>query len=163
MTSSIFLSFHIIFAVAIVILVLVQHGKGADMGAAFGSGSAGSLFGSSGAGTFLSKATATLAALFFVTSLLLTYFQSARSGSGVMGSVISEAAKEAAKDANKDATKDAAKDAKVIDKSVPSISVTPARTTAPLSVSSTPPVSVTPATVAPATPVPAPAAPVPAK
>ncbi len=135
---SVLLSFHVFLAIAIVILVLVQHGKGADMGAAFGTGSAGSVFGSSGAGTFLSKATATCAATFFVTSLLLTYFQSARGGAGVMGGVMNEAAKEA----TKDATKDAAKDAKVVDKSVPTISVSPTPAPAPLSVTTTPPATV---------------------
>jgi len=64
---------HVISAVALVVLVLVQHGKGADMGAAFGSGSAGSLFGSSGSANFLSRTTAVTAAIFFVTSLGLTY------------------------------------------------------------------------------------------
>ena len=57
---------HILAAVGIVVLVLLQHGKGADMGAAFGSGSAGSLFGSAGAANFLSRTTAILAAVFFV-------------------------------------------------------------------------------------------------
>ena len=59
------------------VLVLLQHGKGADMGAAFGSGSAGSLFGSAGAANFLSRTTAILAAVFFVSSLGLTYFSAA--------------------------------------------------------------------------------------
>jgi preprotein translocase subunit SecG len=57
-------------------LVLMQHGKGADMGAAFGSGSAGSLFGSSGSANFLSRSTAVAATVFFVTSLALTYLYS---------------------------------------------------------------------------------------
>jgi preprotein translocase subunit SecG len=65
---------HIIVAVAVVVLVLLQHGKGADMGAAFGSGSAGSLFGSSGSANFLSRSTAILATLYFQTSLGLAYF-----------------------------------------------------------------------------------------
>ena len=65
---------HILAALGIVVLVLLQHGKGADMGAAFGSGSAGSLFGSAGASNFLSRTTAVLAAVFFATSLGLTYF-----------------------------------------------------------------------------------------
>ncbi len=60
-------------AVVLIGLVLVQHGKGADMGAAFGSGSAGSLFGSSGSANFLSRSTAVAAAVFFVTSMTLTY------------------------------------------------------------------------------------------
>jgi preprotein translocase subunit SecG len=73
---------HVLAAAAIVVLVLLQHGKGADMGAAFGSGSAGSLFGSAGAANFLSRATAGLAAVFFVTSLGLTYFSAHTSKSG---------------------------------------------------------------------------------
>ncbi len=63
----------IVSALGIIGLVLIQHGKGADVGAAFGSGSAGSLFGSSGAANFLSRTTAALAAVFFVGCLLLTY------------------------------------------------------------------------------------------
>jgi len=73
---------HILAAVAIVVLVLLQHGKGADMGAAFGSGSAGSLFGSSGAANFLSRSTGILAAVFFASSLGLTFLQAAPSKSG---------------------------------------------------------------------------------
>ena len=64
-----------LFSVAVLIaLVLIQQGKGADMGAAFGSGSAGSLFGASGSSNFLSKTTAIFALIFFLTSLSLTYF-----------------------------------------------------------------------------------------
>ncbi len=59
---------HIIVAIAVIALVLLQHGKGADMGAAFGSGSSGSLFGASGSANFLSRSTAILASLFFLTS-----------------------------------------------------------------------------------------------
>ena len=65
---------HLLFAVSVIVLVLLQQGKGADMGASFGSGASGSLFGSSGSANFLSRTTAILAALFFVTSLVLTYF-----------------------------------------------------------------------------------------
>jgi preprotein translocase subunit SecG len=65
---------HVLVAVAVVGLVLLQHGKGADMGAAFGSGSSGSLFGASGSANFLSRSTAVLATMFFLTSLGLTYF-----------------------------------------------------------------------------------------
>lgn len=67
---------HVITAAVLVGLVLMQHGKGADMGAAFGTGSAGSLFGSSGSANFLSRSTAVAATLFFVTSLSLTYIYS---------------------------------------------------------------------------------------
>jgi preprotein translocase subunit SecG len=73
---------HILAAIGITVLVLLQHGKGADMGAAFGSGSAGSLFGSAGAANFLSRTTAVLAAVFFATSLGLTYFHASPSKSG---------------------------------------------------------------------------------
>lgn len=68
---------HVVAAVVLVILVLLQHGKGADMGAAFGSGSAGSLFGSSGSANFLSRSTKYAAMVFFATSLTLTYIYSA--------------------------------------------------------------------------------------
>jgi preprotein translocase subunit SecG len=67
---------HLIVAVTLCGLVLLQHGKGADMGAAFGSGSSGSLFGASGSANFLSRTTAILAAVFFVSSLGLTYLGS---------------------------------------------------------------------------------------
>jgi len=70
---------HVIVAFGICALVLLQHGKGADMGAAFGSGSSGSLFGASGSANFLSRSTAVLATIFFVSSLGLTYFGSTRS------------------------------------------------------------------------------------
>lgn len=65
---------HLLVAVGIIALVLLQHGKGADMGAAFGSGASGSLFGATGSANFLSRTTAVLATLFFLTSLGLTYF-----------------------------------------------------------------------------------------
>ncbi|WPB59076.1 preprotein translocase subunit SecG [Xylophilus sp. GOD-11R] len=73
----------IISALTMIGLILVQHGKGADMGAAFGSGSAGSLFGASGSANFLSRSTAVLAAVFFVCTLALAYFGNLRTtGSG---------------------------------------------------------------------------------
>ncbi len=62
---------HVVAAVVLIGLVLIQHGKGADMGAAFGTGSAGSLFGSGGSANFLSRSTAVAASVFFVTSLSL--------------------------------------------------------------------------------------------
>ncbi len=70
---------HVLVGISVIGLVLLQHGKGADMGAAFGSGSAGSMFGSSGSANFLSRATAILATLFFLTSLGMTYLGSQRS------------------------------------------------------------------------------------
>ena len=67
---------HVIAAATLIGLVLVQHGKGADMGAAFGTGSAGGLFGSSGSANFLSRSTAVAATMFFITSMSLTYLYS---------------------------------------------------------------------------------------
>lgn len=61
-------------ALAIIGLVLIQHGKGADMGAAFGSGASGSLFGATGSSNFLSKSTAVAAAVFFAATLALAFF-----------------------------------------------------------------------------------------
>lgn len=85
MLLNVILTIHVLLSIAIVVLVLLQHGKGADMGAAFGTGSAGSLFGSSGAANFLSRSTAVCAGLFFTTSLGLTYFYAPKSATGVMG------------------------------------------------------------------------------
>ena len=79
---------HVLAALTIAVLVLLQHGKGADMGAAFGSGSAGSLFGSAGAANFLSRTTAVLAAVFFATTLALTYFSAPSKSSGVTESLV---------------------------------------------------------------------------
>jgi preprotein translocase subunit SecG len=78
---------HILAALGVIVLVLLQHGKGADMGAAFGSGSAGSIFGSAGAANFLSRTTAVLAAVFFATSLALTYFSAPSRSGGVTESL----------------------------------------------------------------------------
>lgn len=73
---SVVLTVHILVALAIIGLVLMQHGKGADMGAAFGSGASGSLFGATGSANFLSRTTGVLAAVFFLTSLTLAYVAS---------------------------------------------------------------------------------------
>lgn len=71
------LAVHILVAIAVVVLVLIQHGKGADAGAAFGAGAAGgasgSVFGAQGASNFLSRTTAVLATVFFLTSLSMAY------------------------------------------------------------------------------------------
>jgi preprotein translocase subunit SecG len=79
-------------AIAIIILVLLQHGKGADMGAAFGGGASGSLFGATGSANFLSRSTAAVATVFFVATLGLAYAgtamkRPASGGGGVMDSV----------------------------------------------------------------------------
>src|SRR3954471_21236010 len=64
---------HVVVALAIIGLVLLQHGKGADMGSGFGGGASSSLFGATGSANFLSRATAVLATLFFILSLVLAY------------------------------------------------------------------------------------------
>ena len=82
----------ILSALAMIGLILVQHGKGADMGTAFGSGASGSLFGASGSANFLSRATAVLATIFFVCTLALAYFGfSVRSAPAAGGSVLDRA------------------------------------------------------------------------
>jgi len=81
---------HVGVALAICGFVLLQHGKGADMGAAFGSGASGSLFGASGSANFLSRTTAVLAVVFFASTLALAYFGNLRPAS--TGSVLENAA-----------------------------------------------------------------------
>ena len=73
MSSEIILIIHVIIAVALVGLILIQHGKGADAGAAFGSGASSTVFGSQGSASFLTRITAGLATAFFITSLTLAY------------------------------------------------------------------------------------------
>ena len=142
--SNLIIVVQVISALSIIGLVLMQHGKGADMGAAFGSGASGSLFGASGSSNFLSKATAVAAAVFFGTTLTLAYIGNDRSGgdnAGVMGRAQAPAA---------------------------GIPVTAPLQTAPADVPTLPAGSAVPAAPAsgvpavPATPVPAPAAPAPA-
>ena len=85
-------------ALTIIGLVLLQHGKGADMGAAFGSGASGSLFGATGSSNFLSKSTGIAAAVFFIATLTLAYFGGTRStvvGGGVMDNLPSTPVKSA--------------------------------------------------------------------
>ena len=79
---------HMLFAAGIVGLVLLQRGKGAEAGAGFGAGASGTVFGARGSSSFLSRSTAILAALFFITSLALAYLGSKPVSSGsVMDSV----------------------------------------------------------------------------
>jgi preprotein translocase subunit SecG len=86
---------HVLVALGIIGLVLLQHGKGADMGSGFGSGSSGSLFGATGSANFLSRMTAALATIFFVTSLGLAYLGTHRSvaPAGVMEGLKQDAEK----------------------------------------------------------------------
>ncbi|MFN9472672.1 preprotein translocase subunit SecG [Acidovorax sp.] len=83
---NVILAVQMLTALGMIGLILIQHGKGADMGAAFGSGSSGSLFGASGSANFLSRTTAVLAAVFFAATLALAYFGNARPASS--GSVL---------------------------------------------------------------------------
>lgn len=79
--QSLALVVHVILAAVVIGLVLIQHGKGADAGAAFGSGASATVFGSRGAGSFLSRATTIAATLFFLTSLLLFWMAAHRDAS----------------------------------------------------------------------------------
>lgn len=90
---SIVLTVQMLCAIGMIGLILVQHGKGADMGAAFGSGASGSLFGATGSANFLSRTTAILATVFFVCTLALAYFGNARPVGG--NSVLESAAAQA--------------------------------------------------------------------
>jgi len=87
MLTTVLIVLHILTALAIIGLVLLQHGKGADMGSGFGGGASGSLFGATGSANFLSRATAVLAAIFFTLSLALAYVATRRpteEGGGVI-------------------------------------------------------------------------------
>ncbi|MGE5792745.1 MAG: preprotein translocase subunit SecG [Bacteroidota bacterium] len=88
------LTVHVLAALGEIGLVLLQHGKGADVGAAFGSGASGSLFGATGSANFLSRTTAILAAVFFVSSLGLAYLANVKPRTG--GSVMDAGAPPAA-------------------------------------------------------------------
>ena len=135
----------VISALAIIGLVLMQHGKGADMGAAFGSGASGSLFGATGSSNFMSKATALAAAIFFGSTLALAYIGNTRvagTDEGVMGRITVPSSQAPAS-------------------GIPA--TTPAQT-APADVPTLPGNNAAPAAAIPATPAqaPAPAAPAPA-
>ena len=145
----------VISALAIIALVLLQHGKGADMGAAFGSGASGSLFGASGSSNFLSKSTAVAAAIFFASTLALAYMGNNRGpGAAPSGGVMERMAAPAnGVPANAGAAVPATTtpaDAPAPTAGVPTVTDVPAAPAAAV------PAPVAPAT-APAAPVPAPA------
>lgn len=96
MLMTVILVVQMLAALAMIGLVLIQHGKGADMGASFGSGSSGSLFGATGSANFLSRSTAVLATIFFACTLALAYFGNLRGGPAEGGSSILERAAPAA-------------------------------------------------------------------
>jgi preprotein translocase subunit SecG len=86
--QSVLVIIHVLLSVCLIVLVLIQRGKGSDIGAAFGSGASQTVFGSRGSASFLTRATAVLATLFFVTSLSLAYL----SGQGVQRQSVTEIA-----------------------------------------------------------------------
>ena len=108
MWTTLLIVIHVLVALAIIGLVLLQHGKGADMGSGFGGGSSGSLFGATGSANFLSRTTAVLAAIFFLLSLALAYTATrkpAAEGGGVIDAIRQqEAQKPAPKAEQKPAT-----------------------------------------------------------
>jgi preprotein translocase subunit SecG len=151
-------------ALAIIGLVLVQHGKGADMGAAFGSGASGSLFGASGSSNFLSKSTAVAAAIFFVTTLGLASFGTNRPHASVGGGVMERVTVPVDKSANipvSGAPAPAAGAPASAGDVVP-VTTAPAAPAAAVAVPSAQGVPAAPA-AAPAAPAAVPAAPAPAK
>jgi preprotein translocase subunit SecG len=88
--TNVLIVLHVLSALGIIGLVLLQHGKGADMGSGFGGGASGSLFGATGSANFLSRATAVLAAIFFALSLALAYAATRRpadQGGGVIDAI----------------------------------------------------------------------------
>ena len=90
MLTNVLIVLHVLVALAIIGLVLLQHGKGADMGSGFGGGSSGSLFGATGSANFLSRSTSVLAAIFFLLSLALAYLATnrpAEQGGGALDAV----------------------------------------------------------------------------
>ena len=138
-------------ALIIIGLVLLQHGKGADMGAAFGSGASGSLFGASGSSNFMSKSTGVAAAIFFASTLALAYFGSDREVA-VSGGVMERAAPVTGPAAIPSST---TAPAVPVDPSIPTLAAPAA--TAPAAPAATPdavPAAPAPAPAAPATEVP---------
>ena len=89
---TIILAVQMLTALGMIGLILLQHGKGADMGAAFGSGASGSLFGATGSANFLSRTTAILAAVFFACTLVLAYFSHSVKPVATTGSVLERSA-----------------------------------------------------------------------
>jgi len=89
--NSILLVAQVLLSISLIVLILMQHGKGADAGAAFGSGASATVFGARGSGNFLSRATTAIAILFFVVCLSLAYISSNRDApDSVMGSVTTQ-------------------------------------------------------------------------
>lgn len=96
MLYSILLVTELLLSIGLIVLILLQHGKGADAGAAFGSGASGTVFGAKGAGNFLSRATGILATLFFINCLGLAFVVSQSSKPAVEQSVVGDSVIETA-------------------------------------------------------------------
>ena len=96
MWMTLILALQMLTALVMIGLVLIQHGKGADMGASFGGGSSGSLFGATGSANFLSRATAACATVFFLSTLALAYGSSRDTARAVGGSSVLDSAAPAA-------------------------------------------------------------------
>lgn len=93
--NSILLIIQVLLSISLIVLILLQHGKGADAGAAFGSGASATVFGARGSGNFLSRSTTVLAILFFIVCLSLAYISSHRAApDGVTGSVVTQPVEE---------------------------------------------------------------------
>ena len=89
--NSILLVIQVLLSISLIVLILMQHGKGADAGAAFGSGASATVFGARGSGNFMTRATTMIAILFFIVCLALAYFSSNRAQpDSVTGSVMSQ-------------------------------------------------------------------------
>ena len=89
--NSILLVIQVLLSISLIVLILMQHGKGADAGAAFGSGASATVFGARGSGNFMTRATSMIAILFFIVCLALAYFSSNRAQpDSVTGSVMSQ-------------------------------------------------------------------------
>jgi preprotein translocase subunit SecG len=89
--NSILLGLQVLLSISLIVLILMQHGKGADAGAAFGSGASATVFGAKGSGNFMTRTTTILAILFFIVCMSLAYVSSNRSKpQGVSGSVMSQ-------------------------------------------------------------------------
>jgi len=89
--NSILLGLQVLLSISLIVLILMQHGKGADAGAAFGSGASATVFGAKGSGNFMTRTTTVLAILFFIVCMSLAYVSSNRSKlQGVSGSVMSQ-------------------------------------------------------------------------
>ena len=141
------LAVQVLSALVMIGLVLVQHGKGADMGASFGSGASGSLFGATGSANFLSRSTSVCAAVFFVCTLVLAYIGSDGKRSEAGGSVLDRPAAAASAAASGPAVG-----------AIPTVPVAPAAPSASAAMPATPAASAA-TTAAPAAAVaPAPAA-----